>query len=200
MELNNLEQQINQRADKATALVAGMPRWRLIVYTLLILFGIIYLVWSYLHRGQTQNTAVFQPMKPAVSTPKVSGPTVQLQVIPDVKLPGYTLPPGHVVIDTAKVPPSPNGGTTVTQVDPQSGASSTEFKPDPAPWFVFENNNTAGLTAEIGTSGARAAAYYKRDILRIKDVHLVTQITAKIPIDSGSKPEFAAAAGLEYRW
>jgi len=107
--------------------------------------------------------------------------------------------PVEVALDAALLVMK-NGGTTITKIDTATGETSTVFRPNEAPWFAFERKNYLGAGVEVGTSGQKAVVYYRRDILRVKDIHLqVKPAEIKVPIDGG-RLEINAGAYVEYRW
>jgi len=168
--------------------IKGVPKWKVIGIAALVLFAASYLVWSFVHTPSPKAGAVILPA-PAITVPKVEGPTlkVPLKVVPpkavEKKFPTIgTTPPDKPVIDTAKIPQTENGGSTVTSLDLVTGEASTVFVPDPAPWFAFEDKNAVGIAYLWTSQGTTGAAYYRRDLFRVKDIH-VTGIAGIMAVD-----------------
>jgi hypothetical protein len=183
-----------------------VPGRRLYAYGALIIFGLIYLAWSFFHKP-APTAQVFTQAPPAVKTPKVDGPTVKVRIVPKAavkkKYPEYhgADAPMVEVIDTADVPPMPNGATTVTAIDTVTGEATTSVEPKKSPWLAFEDQDYIGAGMEAGTNGARAVAYYKRDIIRVKDIHLqVKPVEIKVPISGNGDAELSAGAYIEWRF
>jgi hypothetical protein len=80
-----------------------------------------------------------------------------------------------------------------------TGEATTSYTPKPAPWFALERRNTLGTGYETSTDGTRVPVYYRRDLVRVKDVHLVGEVGGKIPVGTG-KLEGHAGAYAEWRF
>jgi len=190
-----------------TTRIAGFSTSQWIFCAGVFVFVVSYLVWSVWPKPAV-DTKHFTETKPAVTAQKVSGPTltVPLKVVPksavEKKFPEYKVAQNSVVVDTAKIPKAPNGGTTITATDTQTGETSTEFKPDPSPWLGFENQNYIGGGMEFNVDGTqKAKLYFKRDILRSKDLHLQVEIQGKCSINGiGGKCEGFVGPNLEWRF
>lgn len=163
-----------------------------------------YLVWSALRPvllapKQPSNTA------PAVSAPKIPGPVVSrpILIVPatavERKLP-IKVAPSNPVIDTAKIPVTGNGGVTVTFLNISTGRATTQFIPAPAPWFALEANNELNAGIEFGDKGRRVPVEYRRDILRIKNIHLIGTGGVKIPAETGANFEWSVGARAAWRF
>ena len=190
--------------QQAEALVKEAPPWKLIVVAACALCVVGYLFWCLVHIP-VPKPDVFTKAAPAVMAPKVAGPTlaVPLKVVPKAAvrkaLPSLVIPEGDEVIDTADIPPMPNGVKAVTFMDVSTGEATTQYTPKPAPWFALEDRNTVGAGYEASTEGSRVPIYYRRDILRVKDLHLVGEVGGKIPVGAG-KVEGHAGAYAEWRF
>lgn len=196
------------RADKGQQVIqqiAAIPRARLYAYGAAAAFAILYLGWSLWGKRPQEPSQGFVKTEPAVNLPKVPGPvlTVPLKIVPKAGV-EREFPEAHIeeaeeVIDTADVPPAPNGATSITTINTKTGEASTQIKIKEAPWFAFERTNYAGAGIEQHFTGElKAKAYYKRDILRIKDVHL----QGELQIKTSTKKETEGFAGInvEYRF
>jgi hexokinase len=143
-------------------------------------------------------------MKPAVSGKKKPGPQVGIQIVPKPpvkdEFPDAIIAELEEWIDTAEVPPAPNGATVLTKIDTTTGETSNQIEMKPPPWFALERGNTLGAGYEIGSQGTKIPLYYRRDILRVKDVHLIGEIGGKIALDPAEKSEGHAAALVEFRF
>ena len=190
---------------KLKGLLMGVPEWKLILVVALLLLAIGLLAWSSVGTS-APKPAVFIPAAPAVTAPKVAGPSLQvpLQLVPKAAVrkkfgSALTLPADSEVIDTTDIPKAENGVDTVTTMNTTTGTASTVFLPKAAPWFALEDRNTIGAGYEESTEGARVPVYYRRDILRVKDLHLVGEVGGKIPVGAG-KVEGHAGAYAEWRF
>lgn len=178
----------------------GLPKIYLYFYGVGVLIGLVYFGWSVFgHRPQAPS-AGFVAAKPAVSAVKVPGPVVKVpvKVIPKKKVtqkyPEAQIADSEEWVDTAEVPEAPNGAVVLTKIDPGTGDVTNQVETKPAPLFAFERNNTLGAGYEIGTQGPRVPVYYRRDILRVKDVHLQAEIGGRIDVQNPatkSDPYFA---------
>lgn len=200
MELNELRQRITAAEQR----IAGIPRRRLIVYAVIAGLGLIYLAWSFWPRS-TPATG-FVAAKPAVSAPKIDGPTVTvpLKIVPKKKV-QQQFPSANVggddteVIDTADIPNAPNGVTTITTINTQTGEAQTQYQAKEAPWFALERQNYIGLGYGVATGGKTALrGYYKRDLVRVKDIHLQGELAATVRDDRTA--EGTAFVNLEWRF
>lgn len=185
-----------------------IPRSRQWLYGGIALAIIIYLAWSIWGTRPQQPGQGFVVAKPAVSHAKVNGPvvTVPIKIVPKQAVKDK-FPDAHVddpdgeVIDTADIPPAPHGATAITTIDTKTGEAHTEVKIKEAPWFAFERNNEIGAGYGINTNGRQIATiHYRRDILRVKDVHLSGQVEAASSMDTASKPEGRATLQVNWRF
>jgi hypothetical protein len=181
------------------------PKWRLITLVVLALCAAGYLCWSLVHTPTPKPGAITHPA-PAVTAPKVVGPMLQvpLRVVPKAavqrKFPQIgPISPREEVVDTADIPAMENGGSTLTFTNITTGLSSTVFIPKPAPWFALESRNTLGAGYEKSTEGDRVPIYYRRDLVRIKNLHVLGELGGKIPVGPG-KLEGHAGAYVEWRF
>ncbi len=167
----------------------------------------IYLAWSVYGNRPQQPSAGFVHTKPAVSSPKITGPnlTAPLKVVPKTAVKGK-FPDAHIddpdeeVIDTADIEPAPNGATTITTMNIQTGESRTELKMKEAPWFALERQNYLGLGYELHFNGEQMGkVYYKRDLLRIKDAHLQAETVIRFPVN-GSQNKVEGFVGVNTEW
>jgi hypothetical protein len=171
-----------------------------------LFFIIVYLAWSLWGARPPTPGQGFQPTKPAVSTEKVSGPAIKspIKIVPKKKVaqkyPEAVITESEEWVDTAKVPPAPNGAVVLTKVDTVTGEVTSQVEINKAPWFAFERSNTLGVGYEIGTQGAKIPIYYRRDILRIKDIHLLAEVGAKIAVSPAEKSEAHGAVLAEWRF
>jgi hypothetical protein len=189
------------------AAIMAIPRYRLYAYGAILLFSLTYSGWSLWGPLPQEHSEGFVAAKPAVSADKVQGPTIPVQIVPKTavkkKFPGAKIEGGTIeVIDTADIGKAPNGATTITVIDTITGESRTDVQMKDSPWFGFERQNYLGVGYELGTSGTqKAKVYYKRDLLRIKDIHLQGGAEVKAPINGSSGGVEATMYGnIEYRF
>lgn len=163
--------------------------------------------WWCEHRASVAPAGIPIVLPPAVEVAKEAGPvlSVPLQVVPGGTV-AKVFPKlkdqvkKQPVIDSAKIPSAPHGGSTVTFMNLTTGTASTVFIPQKAPWFAFEGGNEVYVGIEDGNHGRRVPLEYRRDILAVKDLHLVARIGGKVPIEPGARGEWNVGAGLAYRW
>lgn len=188
--------------------ITSIPTWRLIVYVCLIIFVIAYVIWMFI-QPKKQSAESFKQPQQAVEVAKVPGPTltVPIQIVPKKKVvhefPESQIADDEEYVDTAEITPTDNGGVTLTSIDTVTGIVHTEFKPNKAPWFVFEGKNYGGVGVEVSKHGPTGSLYYKRDIVRVKDLHLqIKPVEVVIPLGGVSLKEVDVKAGanLEFRW
>jgi len=172
-----IEIEAQRVAAQLQAEVKEAPKWKLIGFAVAVLCVLGYLWWSFAHSSSPPSGAVI-PLAPAVTAQKVEGPTmkVPLRIVPAAaaskKFPQIgTISPGKPVIDTGKIPTAENGGSTITFMNISTGTASTVFIPAAAPWFALEDKNAVGMAYLWTTRGPAGAAYYRRDIFRVKNFH-----------------------------
>lgn len=186
--------------------VAAMPRWKQYTLVCIVLLILVYLAWTIWGHRPPVHSDGFQPGKPAVDSEKVDGPPLKkpIKVVPKKpvteKFPNAPIKPSEEWVNTTDVDEAPNGATVLTKIDTETGEVSDVVQMKPAPWFAFERRNTIGVGYEVGTQGAKIPVYYRRDLVRVKDVHLVGEVGGKIALDPAEKSEAHGAAILEYRW
>lgn len=177
--------------------IKNAARWKLIAAAALLLCVAIYLLWSVVHKDPPAAGTIVQP-PPAILAQKEEGPAMRapLRIVPPAavakKFPQLGRPAANnPVIDTAKIPAVENGGATVTFMNITTGIASTVFIPAAAPWFALEDKNAVGVAYLQTTSGPAGAAYYRRDLFRIKDFH-VSGVAAATTVGG----QAAAGAGI----
>jgi hypothetical protein len=186
-----------------------IPVWRRRLYTGLVVISVVYVGWSFYHQPPLPEGVFHQPVA-AVDTPKIPGPVLQvpIKIIPKAVIkkeyPEYHAADSPVVevVDTAVIPPSENGGTTITHVDTSTGDVVTSYEPEKAPWFAPQDKNYLGISVGGSTSdGMIGRGYYKRDILRVKDVFLQVEGDVMVRPDAPTRQvEGVAWVNAEYRW
>lgn len=183
-----------------------MPKWRMYLYGAVALISAGYLAWSIWSTRPQSPAAGFVPAKPAVISAKIPGPTLQVKIIPKAavkkKFPqAHVDGPGVEVIDTAIVPPAPDGAVTITTID-QTGEARTEIQLKQAPWFALQRRNYLGIGYELHLNGEQnIKLYYKRDLVRIKNLYLQGEAEIKIPVNyTRGEIEGYAGGNAEYRF
>lgn len=163
-----------------------------------------YTTWSVFSKHPQQPSAGFVVAKPAIAPPKVDGPVLKapLKIVPKKKV-KEKFPEAHIaddeeVIDTANIDELPDGGTAIITIAP-NGETRTEIKAKETPWFAFERKNYLGVGYELHPTGQAVKAYYKRDLLRIKDIHIQGEAQVKMPLTINS-PEAFIGGNVEYRF
>lgn len=180
--------------------------WKLCSGIAALLFIIVYLAWSLWGARPPTPGQGFQPTKPAVSADKVPGPVIKppIKVVPKKKVaqkyPEAVITDSEEWVDTVKVPQAPNGAVVLTKIDTVTGEITNQVKINKPPWFAFERNNTLGAGYEIGTQGAKIPIYYRRDVLRVKDIHLLAEVGAKIALSPVEQSEVHGAVLAEWRF
>lgn len=173
-----------------------------------ILFVWMLVMWCHKPENQGAGYQVAPPAKPVSNVPKIDAPAPpHIKVIPKkVAKTKLGLPEDvadddtEEVIDTAEIPPAPNGATTVTVMNTKTGDSKTLVKVKPQPFFAFEKTGAAGIRYGITSNGDQQAAVFARqDILRVMDVHLSVTAEARTVPTKGTS-EAAASVEISYRW
>lgn len=165
-----------------------------------------YSAWSLWWPRSQQSAAGFVAAQPAVATEKISGPTVALKIVPkkavQKKFSGVQISETEEVVDTAAIQPAPNGATAITVIDTISGTARTTVQMNEAPWVALERTNYLGIGYDLSTNGSqRARLYYKRDFLRIRDVHIQGSAQLSAPVNSvNGSIEGVVSGTIEYRF
>jgi len=162
--------------------------------------GLVYLGWCVFSDRPPTNTAGYFIPKPAVNATKTQYTRpITPRLLPKSavvrKFPQAPITESEEWLDSADIPPAPNGATVLTKIDTVTGESTTEVEIKPAPWLAFERTNYLGIGAEIGTDGTKYKAYYKRDVFRVKDLHL--QVEAGV---RAGQQGAEAYAGVNAEW
>jgi hypothetical protein len=175
---------------RQSLLILLKDNWLHIVFVVGI---VVYLAWSIYGKQPQPPSAGFVTPPPAVSQPKVNGPVlkVPLKIVPKQKVqdkfPGAHTDGPIEVVDTADIPALPNGGTGITTINTDTGATQTEIKANTAPWLSLERQNYIGVGYELHpVAGGAVKAYYKRDLIRVKDIHLQGEVSVKAPLSGGA--------------
>jgi hypothetical protein len=205
-------EKLHARMDNTVATVKAAPPWKLYAIGAVLVLVIIYLAWAMWGKRPQKPADGFIDMKPVVKEPKVAGPTVAVKKVPK-KAVANKFPNAPIKgdedgdgqdeeewVNTSDVPVAPNGGTVLTKIDVKTGEVTDSFQANKAPWFAFERNNTVGAGYELGSQGTKIPVYYRRDFIRVKDIHVVGEIGAKLALDPKYDSEAYGRAGLEYRW
>jgi hypothetical protein len=188
--------------------MTAIPKTRLVLYVAILLLIVMYSMWSFLQPPKP-NTTKFTELKPAVDSPKVAGPVLltPIKIVPKTVVrktyPTEEIAEDEEVIDTGEIPPAENGGVIITKIDTKTSEAHTDFKPNPAPWLGFENKNYLGigLDYDVLNSSEKAKIYYKRDILRSKDVHFQVELQVRVPVGNISgKVDVVATPNIEWRF
>lgn len=132
---------------------------------------------------------------------------VPLKVVPKIAVKAE-FPEAHIedpdeeVIDTGEIDPAPNGAIIITTINTITGEAHTEVKIKEAPWFAFERQNYLGAGYELHFNGdQKAKGYYKRDLVRIKNIHLQGEAVITVPLSGAQgKIEGFVGGNLEYRF
>jgi len=205
-EIKKVSAEATDCAQQAAIAAGGIGLWKIASIAMLALLVVCYLFWSFAHTRHTAgNASTPVTPAPAITVSKVAGPrlSVPLQVVPSAAvhraMPGISVPPGQEVVDTADIPETDNGVQTVTFMNLSTGTARTVYVSKLAPWFALEDKNTLGAGYEASSTGDRIPIYYRRDIVRVKDLHLVGELGGKIPVGPG-RLEGHAAGYLELRF
>ncbi len=179
------------------------PPMRLRAYGLLLAGVILYFGWCIL-APKPKSDYTWQPAAPSVPISKRTGEQkVVVKYYPKevivTKWRDAPVKDGEQVIATGAIPPAPNGADAIATMNMTTGESRIDYKLNPPPWFALERANYIGAGTGVSTErGQSYEAYYKRDLLRVKDVHFQIEINAETsqqkPADAGIK------ARLEYRF
>ena len=180
------------------------------IYTAAFLLLTLWLVWLWYGKqpAAPQDWAPAAPAHQVGALPKIDhAPPARMQVLPKqqaakkLKLPAAVADdPDTEIIDTAEVPPAPDGATTVTTINMQTGEAKTIVKANPRPLFAFLRTGAAGIRYGIDTRGEQQAALFVRqDVLRVGGVHLGLTAEARTNPARGTS-EALGAVEASYRW
>lgn len=174
-----------------------------IAIIVLAIFVVAYGAWMKWFKPTPLPTQGFVQPAPAVTEPKVSGPTVKLKVVPKKavldEFPQLPIADDEEVVDTADIDECENGATIIVKTDTVTGNTTTLVQGKEAPWFAFEDKNYVGVGAELYVDGEKKVkGYYKRDLLRIKNIHLQLGVSGKI--SDKKTVEGFAESNVEFRF
>jgi len=171
-----------------------------------IILGIGYAEWSYFGESKISSKIFTIPTaaKGLTNVPKINGPTVAVRILPKAiiakKYPTAKITEDEEAVDTSTVPASRNSHTSVSVINKKTGEVTTQIRENPSPWVSLEHTNTIGIGAEIDVHGGqKARLFYKRDLLRIKDMYIQGEVQGKLPIN-GSNGKTEAAVSLNAEW
>ena len=109
--------------------------------------------------------------------------------------------PDTEIIDTAEIPPAPDGATTVTTINMQTGEAHTVVKANPRPLFAFLRTGAAGIRYGISSTGQQQAVLFVRqDVLRVGNVYLAATAEARTAAKAVQSAEAFGAVEVAYRW
>lgn len=187
-----------------------MKRYSTWLYTAAFLLLAIWLVWLWYGKQPTapQNWSPAKPAHQVGVMPKVDhAPPPKIKVLPKQQaskklgLPAEVADdPDTEIIDTAEVPPAPDGATTVTTINMQTGEARTIVKANPRPLFAFMRTGAAGIRYGISSNGGQQAALFVRqDVLRVGNVYLAGTAEARTEPIKGTSEAYGALE-VSYRW
>jgi hypothetical protein len=178
-----------------------IPKWRIILYGCVLGFIVGYLVYS-CWPHTSQPVGVMQQAKTVIpDTLKVPVPAPKIIKVIEPRivykyLPTAQIAPSEKAVATAEIPDAPNGAKVLTTID-DSGEARTQYQLNDAPWFALERGNELGVGCGISTSGRQAASvHYRRDLFRIKDVH----VTGQVEINAGRGDKTEGTTWLMANW
>lgn len=169
----------------------------------------LWLVWLWYGKQPTapQDWSPAKPAHQVSGMPKVEHPSpAKIKVLPKKQaakklgLPAaVTDDDNQQIIDTATIPPAPDGATTVTTINMQTGEATTIVKANPRPLFAFLRSGAAGIRYGITSAGQQQAALFVRqDLLRVGNIHLAATAEARTAADR--QAEAYGAVEVSYRW
>lgn len=108
--------------------------------------------------------------------------------------------PDTEIIDTAEIPPAPDGATTVTTINMQTGEARTIVKANPRPVFAFLRTGAAGIRYGINSTGdQQAALFVRQDVMRVGNIYLAATAEGKTTPTKGTSEAYGALE-VSYRW
>lgn len=187
-----------------------MKRYSTLIYAAAFLLLALWLVWLWYGKRPTspQDWSPAAPAHQVGGIPKVDhAPPPKIKVLPKQQaskklgLPAeITEDPATEIIDTAEVPPAPDGATTVTTINMQTGEAKTIVKANPRPMFAFMRTGAAGIRYGISSTGdQQAALFVRQDVLRIDNVHLAATAEGRTTPTKGTSEAYGAVE-VSYRW
>lgn len=187
-----------------------MKRYSTWLYTAAFVLLAVWLVWLWYGKQPTapQEWQQAAPARQVGGMPKVdrtAPPKIQVlpkqQAVKKLGLPaGVADDPDTEIIDAATVPPAPDGATTVTTINMQTGEATTIIKANPRPLVAFLRTGAAGIRYGIDTRGEQQAALFVRqDVLRVGAMHLGLTAEARTNPARGTSDAFGGVE-VSYRW
>lgn len=190
--------------QKATSFSEKYRTWLLLAAFLVLA---AWLVWLWYGEHPTAPEG-YQVAKPAIDTPKVDHEAPKkIKVLPKATASKKLGLPADVVdddqqeiIDTADIPPAPNGATTVTTMNMETGEAKTLVKIKPAPLFAFLRTGAVGARYGIASSGdQQAALFVRQDVFRVGSIHLSATAEARTIPTKGTSEAFGGVE-VSHRW
>lgn len=187
-----------------------MKKYRSQLYTAAFLLLALWLAWLWYGKQPTspQDWSPAKPAHQASSIPRLDHtPPPKIKVLPKkhavkkLDLPAEIADdPNTEIIDTAEIPPSPDGATTVTTINMQTGEAKTIVKANPRPMFAFMRTGSAGIRYGISSTGyQQAALFVRQDVLRVGNIHLAATAEGRTTPTKGTSEAYGAVE-VSYRW
>lgn len=189
--------------------IMGIPMSRFIIYIGCLVAGIIYLGWSFWPKEKigAKEFQIPNQARGLAKIPKIDGPllTVPVKIIPKAAVnklyPDAKVATNEEVVNSADIPASDNGHTMIDTIDKETGEVHSQIKEKKAPWFALQNKNAIGLGAEQYINGTqKAKLYYRRDLLRIKDIYIAGELSGKLPLSGGNDTKIEGSIGVYTEW
>lgn len=186
-----------------------MEKYRTWFFTAVFSLLALWMVWLWYGKQPTlpQDWSPAAPAHQVGGIPKVDHPApAKIKVLPKKAAAKKLALPAAVadddnqqIIDTATIPPAPDGATTVTTINMQTGEATTSFKANPRPLFAYLRTGAAGIRYGITSAGQQQAALFVRqDLLRVGNIHLAATAEARTAADR--QAEAYGAVEVSYRW
>lgn len=187
-----------------------MKKPRAWIFTAVFSLLALWMGWLW-HGKQPTAPQDWSPAAPAHQVgvlPKVDHPAPpKIKVLPKkaaakkLGLPSaVTDDPDTEIIDTAEIPQAPDGATTVTTINMQTGEAKTIVKATPRPLFAFLRTGAAGIRYGISSNGdQQAAIFVRQDVLRVANIYLAGTIEGRTVSTKGTSEAYGAVE-VSYRW
>lgn len=187
-----------------------MEKYRTWIYTAVFSLLALWLVCLWYGKQPTlpQDWSPAAPAHQVGGMPKVDHPApAKIRVLPKQQAGKKLALPAAVadddnqqIIDTADIPPAPDGASTVTIINMQTGEAKTIVKATPRPLFAFLRTGAAGIRYGISSNGdQQAAIFVRQDVLRVGNIYLAATAEGRTVPTKGTSEAYGAVE-VSYRW
>jgi hypothetical protein len=209
-EFEKIHARIDAGAAAGITAVKTAAPWKLYLVDAVLLCVTGYLAWSlWGHKPPPAGSVTISvPQVDTLEEMETTTTTTTLTIYKDkpAAVAALGLPaseaanPKEGLLTANEVEANKNGAVVTTFVNMSTGRPRTDIQYNKAPWFALQRGNTIGVGYELGSQGAKVPVYYKRDVLRIKDIHGIVEVGGKLALDPAYNSEAYGKAGVEWRF